>query len=619
MTELERYQQWCEQAPLDEAGRAALAAMQNDETERKGCFGAELQFGTAGIRGIMGIGTNRLNDFTVRRTAQGLAAWLTSTELPQRCAIGYDSRHNSRRYAELCAVALAERGVHVYVYHELAPTPMLSFAVRQLGCGCGIVVSASHNAGIYNGIKCYGPDGCQMTDEPAARVFAEIEKIPYFLPAEKSFEDFLAEGGVEFIAPELWERYYETVLGERLATVPSDNLNLLYTPLCGTGNKPVRTVLGRIGVNVAVVPAQEKPDGDFKTCEYPNPETDAALNESYKIARETHPDLILGTDPDCDRVAVAVPVGGGFRKLSGNELGCLLLDYILGTMQKAGTLPADPVAVRSIVSTPMADKIAASYGVKMRRVLTGFKYIGGEILALEQKHEENRFVFGFEESCGYLKGTYARDKDAVVASMLTCDLAAALKREGTNLAEHMNALYSRFGWHEARVLSCELQGPDAMEISAGFMAQMRRELPKAVCGIAVTSVTDYQARVTRDLVHGTEEAVTLPKSNVLVLQLGEKGTVILRPSGTEPKVKIYLTASAKERAKRRYLELQEKGMPGELDQIEADIIERDNRDMNREISPLRQAEDAVLVDASFMGIEEVTAAVIAEFEKKKQA
>lgn len=542
MTELERYQQWCEQAPLDEAGRAALAAMQNDETERKGCFGAELQFGTAGIRGIMGIGTNRLNDFTVRRTAQGLAAWLTSTELPQRCAIGYDSRHNSRRYAELCAVALAERGVHVYVYHELAPTPMLSFAVRQLGCGCGIVVSASHNAGIYNGIKCYGPDGCQMTDEPAARVFAEIEKIPYFLPAEKSFEDFLAQGGVEFIAPELWERYYETVLGERLATVPSDNLNLLYTPLCGTGNKPVRTVLGRIGVNVAVVPAQEKPDGDFRTCEYPNPETDAALNESYKIARETHPDLILGTDPDCDRVAVAVPVGGGFRKLSGNELGCLLLDYILGTMQKAGTLPADPVAVRSIVSTPMADKIAASYGVKMRRVLTGFKYIGGEILALEQKHEENRFVFGFEESCGYLKGTYARDKDAVVASMLTCDLAAALKREGTNLAEHMDALYSRFGWHEARVLSCELQGPDAMEISAGFMAQMRRELPKAVCGIAVTSVTDYQARVTRDLVHGAEEAVTLPKSNVLVLQLGEKGTVILRPSGTEPKVKIYLTA-----------------------------------------------------------------------------
>lgn len=293
MTEPERYQQWCEQAPLNEAGRAALAAMQNDETERKGCFGAELQFGTAGIRGIMGIGTNRLNDFTVRRTAQGLAAWLTSTELPQRCAIGYDSRHNSRRYAELCAVALAERGVHVYVYHELAPTPMLSFAVRQLGCGCGIVVSASHNAGIYNGIKCYGPDGCQMTDEPAARVFAEIEKIPYFLPAEKSFEDFLAEGGVEFIAPELWERYYETVLGERLATVPSDNLNLLYTPLCGTGNKPVRTVLGRIGVNVAVVPAQEKPGRRFQDLRISEPgdgrRAERELQDRARDAPGPHP------------------------------------------------------------------------------------------------------------------------------------------------------------------------------------------------------------------------------------------------------------------------------------------------------------------------------------------
>ena len=547
MDYMERYAFW-RNAGLPESVNRELDSLQGNEEELKSRFGSELQFGTAGMRGIMGAGSNRLNFYTVRRAAQGMAAWLSGTDLPKIAAIGYDSRHNSRLFAEVCAVAFAEKGIHAWLYDRLAPTPMLSYAVRELGCGCGIVISASHNAGAYNGVKCYGPDGCQMTDEPAARVFAEIEKIPYFLPAEKSFEDFLAEGGVEFIAPELWERYYETVLGERLATVPSDNLNLLYTPLCGTGNKPVRTVLGRIGVNVAVVPAQEKPDGDFKTCEYPNPETDAALNESYKIARETHPDLILGTDPDCDRVAVAVPVGGGFRKLSGNELGCLLLDYILGTMQKAGTLPADPVAVRSIVSTPMADKIAASYGVKMRRVLTGFKYIGGEILALEQKHEENRFVFGFEESCGYLKGTYARDKDAVVASMLTCDLAAALKREGKNLAEHMDAFYRRFGWHEARVLSCELQGPDAMEISAGFMAQMRRELPNAVCGIAVTSVTDYQARVTRDLVHGTEEAVTLPKSNVLVLQLGEKGTVILRPSGTEPKVKIYLTAVDADRA-----------------------------------------------------------------------
>lgn len=542
MTDLERYQTWCDAAPLDEAQKQLLAAMAWDENERKGCFGAELQFGTAGIRGIMGLGTNRLNDFTVRRTAQGLAAWLSSTELPQKCAIGYDSRHNSRRYAELCAVALAEKGVHVYVYHELAPTPMLSYAVRQLGCGCGIVVSASHNAGAYNGIKCYGPDGCQMTDEPAARVFAEISKIPYFVPAEKSFEEFLTEGKVELIQPSLWEAYYETVLAERLAQTPSDNLRLLYTPLCGTGNKPVRTVLGRIGVQVDVVKVQEQPDGDFKTCEYPNPETDAALNESYKIARETHPDLILGTDPDCDRVAVAVPVADGFRKLSGNELGCLLLDYILGTLKAQGKLPADPVAVRSIVSTPLADKIAAKYGVKMRTVLTGFKYIGGEILALEGKGEEHRFVFGFEESCGYLKGTYARDKDAVVASMLTCDMAAAAKREGKSLADKMDDLYRELGWHEAKVISCELAGPNAMEISAKFMSDFRSAIPTALCGIAVTAYTDYQARTRKDLTTGGETPVKLPKSNVIVLELDGKGSVILRPSGTEPKIKVYLTA-----------------------------------------------------------------------------
>ena len=426
---------------------------------------------------------------------------------------------------------------------------MLSFAVRQLGCGCGIVVSASHNAGAYNGIKCYGPDGCQMTDTPAAIVYDEIEKIPYFVPAKQSFDFAMASRTVEFIEPALWERYYETVLNERLASTPSDNLNLLYTPLCGTGNKPVRTVLGRIGVNVDVVKVQEQPDGDFKTCEYPNPETDAALNESYKIARETHPDLILGTDPDCDRVAVAVPEGDGFRKLTGNELGCLLLDYILGELTAQGRLPADPVAVRSIVSTPLADKVAAKYGVKMRSVLTGFKYIGGEILALEEKGEENRFVFGFEESCGYLKGTYARDKDAVVASMLTCDLAAKLKREGMNLAQKMDALYAELGWHEARVISIELKGPNAMELSAQFMANFRAHTPTALCGIAVTEMTDYAARTTKNCRTGAVMPVTLPKSNVVSLTLGEQGSVIVRPSGTEPKVKLYLTAVDRDKSK----------------------------------------------------------------------
>ena len=542
----ERYQAWCA-APLTEQERKELRNMEANTDVLKGAFGAELQFGTAGIRGIMGLGTNRLNDYTVRRTAQGLAAWLCTTELPQKCAIGYDSRHNSRRYAEICAVALAERGVHVYVYHELAPTPMLSFAVRRLGCGCGIVVSASHNAGAYNGIKCYGPDGCQMTDEPAAVVFREISLIDYFVPAKQTFTESMETGEVEYIAPEVWEEYYQTVLAERVTDLPASELRLLYTPLCGTGNKPVREVLGRIGVKVDVVKVQEQPDGDFKTCEYPNPETDAALNESYKIARETHPDLILGTDPDCDRVAVAVPVDGGFRKLTGNELGCLLLDYILGEMSKNGTLPPAPVAVRSIVSTPLADKVAAKYGVNMKAVLTGFKYIGGEILALEEKGEEKRFVFGFEESCGYLKGTYARDKDAVVASMLTCDLAAKLKREGMNLAEKMDALYAELGYHEAKVISFELKGPNAMELSAKFMADFRANVPTELCGAAVTKVTDYQTRICRDLANGTETPVLLPKSNVVTLELGEKGSVIVRPSGTEPKVKLYLTAVDREK------------------------------------------------------------------------
>lgn len=538
----ERYSYWCENAPLAENEQNDLRALADDENALKGAFGAELQFGTAGIRGIMGLGTNRLNDFTVRRTAQGLAAWLSSSELPQKCAIGYDSRHNSRRYAEICAAALAERGVKVYVYHELAPTPMLSFAVRQLGCGCGIVVSASHNAGAYNGIKCYGPDGCQMTDAPAARVYEEICRIPYFVPAKRSFEEHLTDGAVEYIAPELWERYYTTVLNERLTDVPASALKLLYTPLCGTGNIPVRTVLGRIGVPVEVVAVQEKPDGDFKTCEYPNPETDAALNESYQIARNTHPDLILGTDPDCDRVAVAVPEGDGFRKLTGNELGCLLLDYILGELKAQGKLPENPVAVRSIVSTPMADRIAAKYGVKMQSVLTGFKYIGGEILKLEEAGEEHRFVFGFEESCGYLKGTYARDKDAVVASMLTCDLAARLKAQGMNLAQKMDALYRELGWHMAKVVSFELQGPNALELSAKFMTDFRADVPDSVGGVPVTVFTDYQARVRRVLADGTEEALTLPRSNVVELTLGDRGSVIVRPSGTEPKVKLYLTA-----------------------------------------------------------------------------
>ncbi len=543
MNYMDRYEFWCN-ADLPGEVKKELEALSGNEEELKGRFGSDLQFGTAGMRGIMGAGSNRLNRYTVRRAAQGMAAWLSGTDLPQKAAIGYDSRHNSRLFAEVCAVAFAEAGIHTWLYDRLAPTPMLSYAVRELGCGCGIVISASHNAGAYNGVKCYGPDGCQMTDEPAAIVTGKIGEIPYFVPESKSFDAFMQEGLISYIGQDLWERYYETVLNEAVEPekIRQAGLNIVYTPLCGTGNEPVRTVLGRLGANITVVACQEKPDGDFKTCEYPNPETDAALNESYKVADRVPCDLILGTDPDADRVAIAVPEGTGYRKLSGNELGCLLMDYILKARTGLKNLPEGAEVIRSIVSSPMADRIAAHYGVKMKTVLTGFKYIGGEILELEQKGRQDRFVFGFEESCGYLKGTYARDKDAIVASMLVCEMAAAAKLEGKSVLEALEALYEKYGYYLAYVQSIELTGADAMQKAADMMANLRAQVPETIGGVPVTAVKDYKTRIAKDLTSGAETTIDLPKSNVLEMILGDKGSVIARPSGTEPKVKFYYTA-----------------------------------------------------------------------------
>lgn len=544
MNYLERYEFWKNAPGMPEEVLAELDSIAGNEEELKGRFGSDLQFGTAGMRGIMGAGSNRLNRYTVRRAAQGMAAWLNTTALPKRAAIGYDSRHNSRLFAEVCAVAFAEAGIEAWLYDRLAPTPMLSYAVRELNCGCGVVISASHNAGAYNGVKCYGPDGCQMTDEPAKIVMEKIQTIPYFVPEEKDFASFLSEGRIHYIGNDVWESYYKVVMAEAMDTevLRSAGLNLVYTPLCGTGNEPVREVLGRLGMKVHVVACQEKPDGDFKTCEYPNPETDAALNESYKVAREVPCDVILGTDPDCDRVAIAVPKGDGFQKLSGNELGCLLLDYILKTRTKRGDLPEGAEAVRSIVSSPLADRIAAHYGCGIKAVLTGFKYIGGEILELEQKGESDRFVFGFEESCGYLKGTYARDKDAVVASMLVCEMAASLKRDGKTILDALEELYARFGIYLAKVRSIELKGADAMEQAAKMMRDLRANTPTELAGVKVTMVNDYQTSVSRNLKTGEEKKIDLPTSNVLELVLGDSGSVIARPSGTEPKVKFYYTA-----------------------------------------------------------------------------
>ena len=537
MNYIENYQFWCNADLLADV-KQELVQIQNNEEELKGRFGSDLQFGTAGMRGIMGAGSNRLNRYTVRRAAQGMAAWLSATDLPQKAAIGYDSRHHSQEFAEVCAVAFAEAGIQTWLYDRLAPTPMLSFAVRELGCGCGIVISASHNAGAYNGVKCYGPDGCQMTDEPAAVVTEKISEIPYFVPERKSFAEFMAEGRICYIGQDIWDKYYNAVLAQAVApdVIADAGLNVVYTPLCGTGNEPVREILGRLGVNITVVSSQEKPDGDFKTCEYPNPETDAALNESYKVAGAVPCDVILGTDPDADRVAIAVPDGqGGYQKLSGNELGCLLLEYVLKALAAKQAIPAGAIAVRSIVSSSLADKIAARYGVEMRAVLTGFKYIGGEILKLEEAGQAGRFVFGFEESCGYLKGTYARDKDAVVASMLVCELAASLKAEGKTILDALSEQYETYGYYLANVQSVELTGADAMEKAAAMMAALRENAPSAIGGALVTEIRDYRSGVAKNLKDGSQSEILLPKSNVLEFILGDAGSVIVRPSGTEPK------------------------------------------------------------------------------------
>lgn len=554
MTYLERYTFW-RNAGLPEDIQQELKAIANDEEELKGRFGSDLQFGTAGMRGIMGAGSNRLNRYTVRRAAQGMAAWLSGSDLPKIAAIGYDSRHNSQLFAEICAVAFAESGICTYLYDRLAPTPMLSYAVRRLGCGCGIVISASHNSGEYNGVKCYGPDGCQMTDAPAAIVTQQIAQIPYFVPEKKSFQEYMQEGLIRYIGQDIWEEYYQTVLAESIEPdmIRSADLNVVYTPLCGTGNEPVREVLSRLNVNIHIVSCQELPDGDFKTCEYPNPETDAALNESYKVADSAPCDVILGTDPDCDRVAIAVPCDGKYIKLSGNELGCLLLDYILKARSNRGDIPEDAITVRSIVSSPLADRIAKAYGVNMKAVLTGFKYIGGEILELENKGEENKFIFGFEESCGYLKGTYARDKDAVVASMLVCEVAAYLKKQGKTILDALDALYATYGQFLAKVQSIELTGADAMEKAANMMSNLRKQVPKSIGGAKVTAVRDYKISMEKDLITGKESEICLPSSNVLEFILGNSGSVIARPSGTEPKVKFYYTAVADSKEKAQTL------------------------------------------------------------------
>ena len=522
-----------------------LKSLEGNDAEIQKRFGSKASFGTAGIRSIMGAGTAWLNELTVRQTARGLAAYVLGSDENKTCAIGYDCRNNSQRFAKICAAALAAEGVKVYLYDRLCPTPMLSFAVRYLQCGVGMVISASHNTKEYNGLKCYGADGGQMTEIPAARVSEAIAATDLFAPEKESFESLMEKGMIEYIGQDVWQAYYARIAKEaiRPAAVKEAGLKVVYSPLCGAGGEPVAEMLTRLGAEFVVPESQKNPSGEFETCPNPNPENDGAFAEVYKLAEGFNPDVIMATDPDSDRIAVAIPVEGGFRKFSGNEMGCLLLEYILSAMKRENKMPANPVAVKSVVSTPLADRVAAAYGCEMRTVLTGFKYIGGVILELEQAGHPEDYVLGFEESCGYLKGDYARDKDAVIAAMLIAEMAATYKLQGKTLGDVMDELYARYGYYVAGLKNVNFTSDEQKAACMALLDQFRAQPPKEIGGFAVTAVADYKAGVIKAL-DGTTRPTGLPQENMVMLDLGDQGRIVLRPSGTEPKIKFYYTACA---------------------------------------------------------------------------
>lgn len=543
----ELYRIWLENAKDDVDLTKELAGIAEDDKEIYERFYRELKFGTAGLRGIIGAGTNRMNVYTVRRATQGLANFLNKTFENPSVAISHDSRIKADVFARESARVLAANGIKAYISKELQPTPVVSYAVRELKAAAGIMVTASHNEAKYNGYKCYGSDGCQMTDVSANAVYDEIVKVDYFNGDIKliDFEEGIKNGMIEWIGDDLYETYLGNV---RKQSVNPDickgsGLKVVYTPLNGAGNKLVRKVLAQIGIdNVIVVPEQEMPDGNFTTCPYPNPEMKEALSVGLKLCEKEQADLLLATDPDSDRVGIAVKTKTGYRLMTGNETGIMLMNYLLSTRNAKGTLPDAPVAVKTIVTSRLVEKICGKYGCELKNVLTGFKYIGEQILLLEQKGQENRYVFGFEESYGYLAGTYVRDKDAVVASMLICEMAAYYRKQGKSLDEVMTEIYQDNGYYLNRTDSYKFEGAEGMATMAKIMEKFRAEPPEKIAGYKVTEIADYLNSYKKDLVTGAQTEIDLPKSDVLSYSLEGGGAVIVRPSGTEPKVKVYITA-----------------------------------------------------------------------------
>lgn len=552
MTEMELYRLWCEKAVDDPDLQTELNSIADDEEAIKDRFYRDLEFGTGGLRGVIGAGSYRLNIYTIRRATQGLADYVNGAFENGSVAIAYDSRIKSDKFAKEAAAVLAANGIRVYIYPELMPTPMLSWAVRYLKCQAGIVVTASHNPAKYNGYKVYGEDGCQITLDVANTVIGKINDVPMFGGAKvMSFDEGIQSGMIRLIEQEVIDAYLEKVSEQGIHTdlVADSGLKVVYTPLNGTGNKPVRAILKKIGIKeVTVVPEQENPNGNFPTCPFPNPEIKEALAKGLELCETVKPDLLLATDPDCDRVGIAVPdPDGNYVLFSGNEVGAMLLKYICQERTALGTMPENPVAVKTIVTTDICKKIASEYGVELREVLTGFKFIGEQIGFLEEKGEENRYIFGFEESYGYLAGSYVRDKDAVVASMLICEMAAFYRTKGVSLLQAREEMYKKYGnyVHTQKSFTCE--GASGMERMKEIMTALRTETPKTIGGLKVEDFADYLASEETNLETGAKTVLTLPKSDVLAFKLEQGASVIIRPSGTEPKIKAYYTTIGENR------------------------------------------------------------------------
>ena len=540
---LDDYKRWMNADLEDPALKTELESIEGNEEEIKDRFAVALKFGTAGLRGVLGAGTNRMNIYVVRQATQGLAKWVKTQGGNQLVAISYDSRINSDVFAKTAACVLAANGIKVRIYDALMPVPALSFATRYYKANAGIMVTASHNPAKYNGYKAYGPDGCQMTDEAADIVYAEIQKTDILTGAKLiSFEEGMEKGLIAYVGDDCKEALYDAIKARsvRPGICKTAGLKLVYSPLNGSGLVPVMRVLKDIGIDdITIVPEQQYPDGNFPTCPYPNPEIFEALRLGLELAKKSGADLMLATDPDADRVGIAMKCPDGtYELVSGNEVGVLLLDYICAARIENGTMPERPVAVKSIVSTPLADAVAKNYGVELRSVLTGFKWIGDQIANLEAAGEVDRFIFGFEESYGYLAGPYVRDKDAIIGSMLICEMAAYYRSIGSSIKQRLEEIYEKYGRYLNKVDSFEFPGLSGMDKMTGIMDDLRKNPPAEIGGYKVVKVTDYKK----------PEETGLPAANVLIYKLDGGAEVIVRPSGTEPKIKTYFTTLGKDLA-----------------------------------------------------------------------